>query len=199
EQLLGRAHDSASRFACWSCDSTSFAISDSSERISIASSGSLVCSSLARLRSRRSSRSSACFSRSSAVMRFAPARFGPKASLAMPTRRSCRLCRRGRPTPNVGGLSRRALLDDSTEYAVHQASGVLRGVTLGKADRLVDHDLERYLTAVELEQREPEDVALDHPEPVGRPLLRDLADAAVELLVPVDDLLRELAREVVDL
>src|SRR5436190_15367647 len=95
--------------------------------------------------------------------------------------------------------SRGSLLRDAAEDAIYEAPGVLGGVALRERNGLVDRHLERHLAAVELEDREPEDVPLQRAEPVCGPLVGGLRDAPVELLAPLDDGFGELARVVVDL
>src|SRR5919201_4427307 len=87
----------------------------------------------------------------------------------------------------------RSLLHDPPQYPVHEPSRVLRGVALRERDRLVDRHLDGDLAAVELQDREPQDVALERTEAVGGPLVRGFCDAAGRILVPLYDGLGEPA------
>src|SRR4029453_19656305 len=106
---------------------------------------------------------------------------GPQPASATPLR-SCRL-----------------LPGDPAEDPVHEPTRLVRRVALGERHGLVDRDLDRYLVLLELLHPDPEHVALERSQTVGRPALRRGADLLVELLRMGHDRFRQLARERIDL
>ena len=82
------------------------------------------------------------------------------------------------------------LLQDSAENAVHEARRLGAAVELGRLDRLVDRDLVGNVGAVEdLEQRDPQDRALERRDAVDVPADRVLGDQLVELVAVLVDAL----------
>src|SRR5436190_3418523 len=119
----------------------------------------------------------------------APAGSAPAARAGLP--------RAGAILPPPSSCS--SLPRDPSENPVHQPSCLLSRVPLRECDSFVDDDLERDACLLELVGRDAEDVPLDGAEPVGRPLLRGLGDAAVELVDARRHGFGRLARELVDL
>src|SRR4051794_18116096 len=112
-------------------------------------------SSSARVASSRASSSSARSRESSVeLMLPAPASAKPTLPLFVRLRQAYASC---------------SLLVDSVEDAVHQTPRLPRRILLGEGDGLVDDGSGWDLAGVELMDRDPEDVPLDGPEPVGRP------------------------------
>src|SRR3954467_4852535 len=83
--------------------------------------------------------------------------------------------------PTIPPRSRHSLPHDAPKDAVYEARRVVGGVALGQRDRFVDRNFIGYLVPVELVERNPEDVALDRAEAIGRPPFRRGGDPLVEL------------------
>src|SRR5204862_5488044 len=84
---------------------------------------------------------------------------------------------------------------DPAENAVDETCGVVGRIPLRQLDGFADRDLVRNLVPPELVDCDPQHVPLDRAQALGRPALRDVADASVELLRPLGDLLGALACE----
>ncbi len=91
------------------------------------------------------------------------------------------------------------LTGDAGEDAVDEPRRILRRVALRQYHGLVDRDLARHRLLLELVHADAQDIALERPEAVGRPVRRRGRDAEVERRGPRCDRLRERAREVVGL
>src|SRR5262249_27480218 len=111
---------------------------------------------------------------------------------AAPPARAIPRCCSSLPSPGC------FLPDDSPEDPVHEPRRVLCRIALRERNRFVDRDLVRNLVAVELVDRDAEDVPLDRAESLGRPSFGRVSDAAVELRRVCRDLLGSRPRPLVD-
>jgi hypothetical protein len=69
---------------------------------------------------------------------------------------------------------------DAAEDPVHETGGILGRVALREHHGLVDRDLCRHLSLLELVHPDPQDVALERTQAVGRPVVGGVRDPLVE-------------------